>query len=166
MNPLSLNDTLLIQYSYTAFTFGATLKELSEDQAFVQPEPGGNCINWVAGHIVETRGTTLGVLEVDLPFAAEKYARYKRSSEPIQGAEGAVALQEMITDFADTRKALATGLQNLTLEQSAAEALFSPFNRDGETVGSLLAGLFFHEAYHIGQLGLLRRLVGEEGIVK
>jgi hypothetical protein len=45
-------------------------------------------------------------------------------------------------------------------------APFSPTGNPDETVGSLLAAISFHEAYHVGQTGLLRRVVGREGVVK
>jgi uncharacterized damage-inducible protein DinB len=35
-----------------------------------------------------------------------------------------------------------------------------------ETVGDQLAFLQFHEAYHIGQAGLLRRLAGKDGAIR
>jgi len=38
-----------------------------------------------------------------------------------------------------------------------------------DTKGSLaakLAGLQFHEAYHAGQLGLLRRIAGKKGAIQ
>ncbi len=34
-----------------------------------------------------------------------------------------------------------------------------------ETVGTLLAGLVFHDAYHVGQTGLLRRIAGHAGVL-
>ncbi len=39
-------------------------------------------------------------------------------------------------------------------------------NDEKETIGSLMAGMAFHEAYHCGQLGVLRRMAGAEGIIK
>jgi hypothetical protein len=71
-----------------------------------------------------------------------------------------------MADFSATRKILMTGLVALTAEKLEAPAPFSPSNDQEETIGSLLAGLLFHESYHIGQLGLLRRLVGKDGIIK
>ncbi|MCH9008517.1 hypothetical protein IIA29_11025 [candidate division KSB1 bacterium] len=35
-----------------------------------------------------------------------------------------------------------------------------------ETVGEKLSFLHFHETYHLGQIGLLRRLAGKEGVIK
>ncbi len=39
-------------------------------------------------------------------------------------------------------------------------------NDENETMGSLLAGMAFHEAYHAGQIGVIRRTLGFGGIVK
>jgi len=33
-------------------------------------------------------------------------------------------------------------------------------------VGSLLAALVFHESCHCGQLGVLRRLLGKDSVIK
>jgi len=135
MDPKTMAQTLTIQYGYTTYLFGATPTGLTNEQALKQPSPGGNCLNWVAGHIVQARGATLAVLGQELPFSA-------------------------------TEDGLAAGLASMTAEGLAEKAPFSPGNNEKETVESLVAGLVFHEGYHIGQLGLLRRLAGEEGVVK
>jgi hypothetical protein len=42
-----------------------------------------------------------------------------------------------------------------------------PFTGDpNETVGSNLATFVFHESYHVGQTGVLRRVVGKPGVIK
>jgi hypothetical protein len=33
-------------------------------------------------------------------------------------------------------------------------------------IGTLLASVAFHEAYHVGQSGILRRVIGREGVLK
>jgi len=167
MDPQTFSQTLTTQYGYTAFTFTANLKGLTDADALHQPDPGGNCLNWVAGHIVGSRAGTLAVLGQELTFPADKYDRYQRGSEPVTNEqEGTVPLSEIVADFASTQDSLQVGLAALTDEKLAAEAPFSPGNDENETVGSLMAGLVFHEAYHIGQLGVLRRMAGEEGIIK
>ena len=84
----------------------------------------------------------------------------------VAGSEGTLPLSEMVTDFAATQSALEAGLAGLTDEYMAAKAPFSPGNNEKETVGSLLAGLVFHEGYNVGQLGILRRLAGADGALK
>jgi uncharacterized damage-inducible protein DinB len=41
----------------------------------------------------------------------------------------------------------------------------SPTGDPDETLGSLLAVALFHQAYHAGQLGILRRIAGESGAI-
>ena len=57
------------------------------------------------------------------------------------------------------------------LAASGSDALgrrapFSPGGDPGETVGSLLMTIAWHQAYHVGQTGLLRRLAGKEGAIR
>ena len=37
-------------------------------------------------------------------------------------------------------------------------------SRDEEKIKNLM-GLAFHEAYHAGQIGILRRVIGKEGVI-
>ncbi len=167
MDPQTFSQTLTIQYGYTAYTFAANLKGLADDDAFTQPDKGGNCLNWVAGHIVGSRAETLTALGQKPPFPADKYDLYQRGSSAMTAEQdGTVPLSEIVADFASTQDALQVGLAALTTDKLATKASFSPGNDENETVGSLMAGLVFHEGYHIGQLGVLRRMAGEEGAIK
>ena len=159
----TLRWTLALQFRYTTHVFQANLAGLTDDDALRQPQPGGNCLNWVAGHVVGTRGALLGLLGQECPFPADRYARYRRGSAPVTGADGALALATLAADFAATAGPLRTGLATMSAGALAARAPFSPGGRDDETVGSLVVGLAFHEAYHTGQLGTLRRLCGAAG---
>lgn len=156
---------LAIQFRYSTYTFGVNLEGLSDDDALRQPEPGGNCANWVAGHVVQSRGATVALLGQPCPFPADRYDRYQRGTPPVVHAAGTVPLSAMIADFAATAEPLTLGLAAVNSELLAAKAPFSPGNRDDETVGSLLVGLAFHESYHCGQLGVLRRLAGAKGAI-
>jgi uncharacterized damage-inducible protein DinB len=49
------------------------------------------------------------------------------------------------------------------LEERVAQ---SPTGNPNESLGSLLATVMFHQAYHAGQLGILRRIVGKPGAIR
>ncbi len=100
MNTETFAQTLAIQYGYNNYVFKVNLDGLTDADALKQPAPAGNCVNWVAGHILQARGGTLAVLGQPLPFAEDKYARYVRGSAPITSADGTIALTEMVADFA------------------------------------------------------------------
>ncbi len=166
MEAQTLIQALTIQFGYTEFVFNANLAGLSEEDGLLQPVPGGNGLNWVAGHIVGSRGSTLELLGQERPFAADKYARYERGSDAVVIGEGTVPLAEIMADFLATGDGLKIGLAGLTRERLGEKSPFSPANNPEETIGSLLVGLAFHESYHCGQLGVLRRMAGVEGAIK
>ena len=166
MEAQTLIQALTIQFGYTEFVFNANLSELSEEDGLLQPVPGGNCLNWVAGHIVGSRGSILELLGQERPFAPDKYARYERGSDAVVIGEGTVPLAEIMADFLAVGDGLKIGLAGLTREWLGEKAPFSPGNNPKETMGSLLVGLAFHESYHCGQLGVLRRMAGVEGAIK
>jgi hypothetical protein len=161
-----LGKTLTIQYGYTTWTFNKTLENVPEDIARYAPAGGGNCLAWVVGHLIDSRVGTLRMLGVELPFDPEKYHRFHRGSDPVTADEDLPALAEMCEDFRSTAGPLAEGLAALNDNLVASAAPFSPGNNPQETVGSLLAGLVFHESYHVGQLGILRRSGGLDSVVK
>ena len=82
-----------------------------------------------------------------------------------QGVGEAKSWDTLVEQFRALRKPIEEGLEAITDEALAAEAPFSPTDNPDETIGSLLAGLSFHEAYHAGQIGLLRRIVGKQGAI-
>ncbi|MCP4573912.1 MAG: DinB family protein [bacterium] len=166
MNAQTIAQALTVQFNYTGHVTRANLLGLSDADALVQPQPAGNCANWVAGHIAHSRVGVLAMLGSNGPYAADKYQRYSRGSEPMADGEGASPLSEIVADLEATQPAILAALQNMTDEGLAEAAPFSPSGDENETVGSLLVGLAFHEAYHTGQLGVLRRVSGHEGVVK
>jgi hypothetical protein len=166
MNAKELSRILTIQYRYTSWVFGKAVGGIDDATAIVPPRPAGNCLNWVAGHIINARTASLQVLGRDLPFPEDKYERYCRGSAPVVAGENVPPLSEMVADFEATDGPLLAGLVDLTDRRVGEKAPFSPGDDPKETVGSLLAGLFFHEAYHTGQLGILRRLDGAEAVSK
>ena len=54
-------------------------------------------------------------------------------------------------------------LEKMTEEDFAAPAEHV-LSGEPSTVGLQLAGLQFHEAYHVGQTGVLRRFLGNEAV--
>jgi hypothetical protein len=120
----------------------------------------------VAGHIIQHRAITLQMLGKPLPFPFNKYTRYNRGTEPVlKDGPKIVPLGEMLDDWQATGDVLMAALAGATPEVLGKPAPFSPMNDENETVGSLVAGLLFHESYHIGQLGVLRRMLGKDGAI-
>lgn len=134
------------------------VKGLSHEESLIQPPRGGNCLNWVAGHVVANRNFILGLVGEQPIWSEAEMEPYKRGSAPIRDGSRARKFEQIVADFTRAQERLRAGLGRLT-EQDLAR------KKGDESVGDSLRFLQFHEAYHIGQMGLLRRMAGKEGAI-
>ena len=133
---------------------------VSHAESLTQAPYNVNCLNWVVGHIVQSRDTVLGVLENDGVLDADQFARYERESDPITGdGPDVVALEDLITAMERQQDAL-----DDVLHPMSAADLEAPHTW-GDVDMTLLRRLhfhYFHESYHTGQTDLLRQISGNE----
>lgn len=156
--------TLTYQFGLTSYVLERNLSELSEQESLINPEPGGNCLNWVLGHITRSRNQALGVLGQKPLYPAEDFRAYG-GEEPFD-RDAALPLEELKRRFKALQEPLVKAIGAMTSGAMDRPAPFSPTGNPDETMGSLLAAFAFHEAYHVGQTGILRRVAGREGVVK
>lgn len=128
---------------------------LTDEDSLIQPPFRGNCLNWVLGHIIYHRGRLLKVLEDTSDWPETLVQRYNRESEPVLGAaEDILSLTQLLSLLDQSQERIVAALKNIS-----AEALQAVVN--GKTREELISTLQWHEAYHIGQLELLRQLSGK-----
>lgn len=139
------------------YAIGANARDLTHEESLIEPRPGANCANWVLGHIVQNRGAVLEMLGEKPVWNQAEGEPYKRGSKPVTGTTA--------KPFAQLFEALDLSQERLVAGFSRAKDgdLGSPDAKD--SVFAKLAFLQFHEAYHAGQLGLLRRVAGKKGAI-
>jgi uncharacterized damage-inducible protein DinB len=116
----------------------------------------------VVGHLLCVYGHLLLLLGQEPVLDPSALQRYDRGSFPITSAAEARELAEMMSAWDETEERIDAGLVGLTAEGLDAPAPFSPNDDSGETVRSLLTQILFHQAYHAGQTGMLRRIAGKD----
>ena len=163
---LSTIDMLKTQFAYIHGVVEKNVAGLSQEDSLIRPQPEGNCLNWVLGHLVASRNSTLRALGRETIWTDEQAEPYRRGSDALTDASDATPLDNLLADFRVSQEKLLAALDTLSAEELEAKAPFSPSNNEKETLGSLLATIAFHEAYHSGQTGLLRRIAGKEGTIK
>ena len=136
---------------------------LTQEESLIQPQPGGNCLNWVMGHLLCVYDQVLPMLGQSPVLGVDTLKRYGRGTPHIQNTAEALDLARLMTAWDVAAQRMESGLESLTPEVLDQPASFSPTNNPKETVRSLLSSVFFHQAYHAGQTGLLRRIAGKEG---
>jgi len=141
------------------------LEGISQAESLVQPQPAGNCINWVTGHLLWVYDQVLTMLNHQPVLGAEALQRYARGTPPLTSDAEAMELSDLLKKIDLAASRVDAALAGVTEEELNAKAPFSPTNNPDETVRSLLGIVTFHQAYHAGQLGVLRRIAGKAGAI-
>lgn len=122
-----------------------------------------NSVKWVAGHVLNTRLTLLGILANEIPDP--EMSKYFG-----KGTSGLIH-EEMpnIKLIIENWKVVSTRLL-ATLEQLNEEALSSPppfqTSIPNKTLGGLIAFMALHEGHHLGQISILRRSHSADNVFK
>ncbi len=127
------------------------LDGISQEESLRSPEGGGNCINWIVGHIIVTRDALLEFLGLDRMCDEKLTQLYIQGAEPI-GPDTAEDVEKLMNIFKQSQVKI-----NKALEQKDY--------KDVLEMTKELAGFGFHEAYHIGQTGILRRILGKPAVI-
>jgi hypothetical protein len=150
----------------TDIVLHANLKGVTQEESLVRPDPAGNCLNWVVGHMVCIYNNSLPLFGQAHVVDPGTLTRYDRGSPPLTDPAEAMDVGELLRIWDQIVPRVDAGLAALTPEVIEQPAPFSPSGDANETVGSLVATILFHQAYHSGQTGVLRRVSGHEGAIK
>lgn len=138
---------------------------VSHEQSLIQPRPAGNCMNWVVGHLVAIYNEVLPQLGQEPVIPRGLLTHYARGSEPITRAADALPFMDLVATWDEACDLVDAGLAQLPSERLGEVIPHSPTGDPYETMDSLLGTVLFHQAYHAGQLGILRRISGKPGAI-
>ena len=131
------------------------------DWARPASEAGGNTAHWIVGHLAVARRSVLRRLGEEIPEDAWEKA-FEIQSSP-DGTDDYPAPDVLLEDLRESGKKLSAVLAEMSPEK-AAEEWGKPFPDGGTTLADGAQFMHFHESYHLGQLGLLRRITGKKGL--
>ena len=114
---------------------------------------GGNCINWIVGHLVVARCNFLMMLDTPSIWDMTICRRFIPGSNPVTGLEDALPFETLTAGLDRTQEQLMTALGGVSAEK------LQVVNED-KTIGEHLAFYNAHEAFHAGELASLRRMIG------
>ena len=154
-------DQLTAEFGRNVRVIHRHTDDVTHAESLVQPPFPHNCLNWVLGHIVQNRDDLLKLLGARPVLNEAESDRYQRGSEAVTAAAPA------IVDFARLRQLLDEQQQHLAgaFANSAADAMSRQVG--DETLGERMRVLYFHDAYHTGQIDILRQVAGKnDAIIK
>ncbi len=143
-------ETLIVLKS-SHMVLNRNLKDITHEESLVTPAQGGNSINWLLGHIIVSRDDIRELIGLDKLYGDEM-KMYHRGAESVDPGE-LVDLTKLLDIYNSGQQVLEERLKELDL-------------RDENEKYRMVTFLAFHESYHTGQTGILRRIIGKEGAIK
>lgn len=131
---------------------------VTHEESLLEPEFRANCMNWVLGHILNSRQAVLYLLEMELAVSKDTLSIYEFDSEPITAeSKGVIQLGALLDYYEKSGVKFAEGFAKMD-ESRWLESI----NEKGTLMWERVEFLAWHEAYHVGQLELLRQLAGKD----
>lgn len=143
-------------YAHGARSLQALVGDFSAEDWRVK-DAVGHDPRWILGHLAAMRMRVVGLLGGEAPEAAWT-AAFGRGSSPADMPDlDPTVLLEAFQHAHRKAEPLWDGVTAARL----AEPLGRTLPDGSDTLGGALRFLLWHEAYHLGQLGMMRRLAGK-----
>jgi uncharacterized damage-inducible protein DinB len=159
-------ETLAYQLELCNHIVDLNTKDISHEESLVAPPTGGSCLNQVLGHLARTRNLALGTMGQKQPYDMKDFDPYDDRTGVAFTRERALPFDELKRRYQLLQEPITRTIRAMSAEQLAARPPKKMTGAPNETVGTQLATFVFHESYHVGQTGILRRIVGKPGVVK
>lgn len=144
--------TLIEGYRTNTWLIRRHAEGLTDEGCLRQPAFEVITFNWVLGHIVGHRDHALVALGA-APVWADPPAVYGEDPAVLTALDVGRTLAELLADLDMAEGRLADAMESVS-EPLLTEIVDSPFGK--VTRLERVAGLQWHETYHVGQLGLLK----------
>jgi uncharacterized damage-inducible protein DinB len=160
------SKTLVYQLELSHKLLDMNTRDVSHEESLAQPERGGSCLNQVVGHLTRTRNMALGTMGQKSPYPMGEFDPYDDRTGVQFSPEKALPFDELTRRFKAMQQPLVDVISRMPPDVLAMKPPRPLTGAPDESVGSNLATFVFHECYHVGQTGVLRRVAGKPGVVK
>jgi uncharacterized damage-inducible protein DinB len=161
---IRINPVHLVRlFQFTQLTLSRLLADVSNAESLREVGPDGKCLNWILGHIIFARGKLLSLLGGEPDWYKNFMAVYGEKGVGTFSVKTAKPLSDLQGLLDQSLAMLSEVLSKLdaALNEPCAEL---PHVSKGGTVADRVGSFACHEAYHAGQIGIMRRLLGKPGV--
>lgn len=134
----------------------ANLGGVDEEMSLVRAPNGGNSFRWILGHLLRSRQEVLEFLGGAPAIELERLEVFRRGGKGAYRDEELLRLADLLALWEESEQRLGISLENAVMDAP---------NEEWGSMEKALVGYCFHEAYHTGQTGILRRVAGLEGAI-
>jgi uncharacterized damage-inducible protein DinB len=147
-------------FAFNGRSLSGLVKDFTEEDWAVQ-DACGHSPRWIVGHLATYRHRVLELMGLPSPAApwAGAFARGTATAD----VPAEVDMKEVISAFRVAQAQMADRWDGLT-QDDLSKTTGRKMPDGSEDIGGAIRFLAWHETYHLGQLGLLRRLAGRPGL--
>lgn len=147
---------LIRSYESNTWLIHRLMDDVTHRESMMRPPFPANNANWVLGHMLSSRHVALLTLG-EPPFMPDEVkAVYESGSPMLTDPARARDFRLLIEDVNASNDALAAALERASAAQLNT-VVDTPFGR--QQVWERIAGLQWHETFHLGQLDALKTLI-------
>ena len=146
-------ELLSSTFKFQEGIFQNALIGLTDELAHQRPSEQNNHINWLLGHLLHCRymlSNMLGI-EAENPFGNSYWEAIENKAYP--------RLDELVKYFPTISSLLIEKLSDMTDEELDAKP--AP---DKPSTTEIVSFFAYHEAYHLGQIGYARKMIGLDAL--
>lgn len=151
-------NQIMAQFELQTSLFLNSLENISDKESNLQVHENLNPLKWVSGHILNTRMSLITILTNK--SADENYQNYFGKGSTNKFDENVPTIENIKENWLLVSKEFTEILNNLTEEKQFSLPPFQTSIPD-QTLLGLIAYFAIHEAHHIGQISVLRKLMGK-----
>lgn len=129
------------------------LEGIDQEASLVRLLDDGGHVNWLLGHVADSRDDILELLGATRTMTEGSAARYGYGSKA-ESAADAAPLESLVAALEQTNERVLQELEKLDAARLEAT------DERGRRLLDRLEFAFWHEGYHVGQLTLYRKKVG------
>jgi uncharacterized damage-inducible protein DinB len=133
--------------------FRNSVEGVSEEQAWRRVVEGTNSLGYVALHVADARAYFAKMIGLEMPNPLSSFTKGIRNIEEMREHPTLAQILEAWNRLADE-------LHDYVAMVDAARAVEHRFPSGDKTVAGLILFTAHHDAYHIGQMSLLRKALG------
>lgn len=161
---MSSKKRLLAQYVVHSNWFEKALKDFSDEETNSRVNPDMNHVKYLAGHLFHAQYSFAFIAGLKMETKWDELFAGRGKSKA-KDHFPYPTITEIKTEFGQLYPLVKKALEAMTEEDLEKRMPESPVAKTGifdDTLGDLWAFLNLHQAYHIGQIGILRRGFGKE----
>ena len=137
-----------------------SLEGLSDEEVWRRLAESANPMAWLVGHLTEARAGMLSAMGTRFDCG---WSRVFQRGSALQDRAGYPTRAVIEAAWKSTHAAMRDAFANVSPEQLAAP-ITRPPAPGVETLVELIAFCGFHESYHVGQMGFIRKQLGHSSI--